>query len=878
MNFSRFTFLIFVLSILTIPVMSQQLIISEKNFTYPFVLNSQTVSNVFAERVLQKLSIHNEINISFSVDLSVKVTQLSQYQFVAMAEVRYDECKGNFLYRNFELCSDFYPEYLDFGFEINQAFQSKNSIDISFHNSPSETIRTIFSWIDSTGNKIPEIKPIFKNIRYDEFWEQKINQKINRIELYYKSDSLFKLWNEAIDNINLDQTELLPIHDFTLDDIEKEFEFFNDQNIYSILNPTLESHHVFSNKMNDINQKISRKRYLLDEYLHRIDFRFIESARESIKKSNVEKAIYFYQKALEFHPYSIIALKELGQIFLNQERLSDASELLKIIFSKTWPHEKLYVECVHLAQNVYQSILTKGDEWISEEEFHRAIEVYSVALIFCDSIREPICNASHKQGIINAKKGILNSYFNVINKSLERNRMDIAENYVRESKKYQLANQKELPDDAEIQAMADKVVSRYVNEAIINIQKAQFSKAIRQLDNADSLGYSFRENFSLAYLNESREKAFSGAFSVALKETKMQLEMGNIVLADAKYDAAMDFYFKHPEWIKDTTEAYALFVNIRQAESLKKTDWGNILYSKAEYSSALLSLQEAKSIEQKFKLSENRLLDSLLFVISKPIAFEKLNSVGMKIWRNELLDAKKIIDEVQTLIIKSNLEKNLDLMKLFNSVSENYESQKCIFANSEIQKLENEYFNYRNENAYINAKQSVENIIKIQNEFGECIQSPKRYDDAMQFLIPASEYENLIRDSSIEFRLENYSLALRNYFKADSLFEGNMLDKNGVRRSSLSSFFYQSIENKPIFSALSNSILYQKPEYAFELFELLKKRGVKSFETRIVQKQLASFLKNRDKISVPSLTKFERLKQYPVSGKWFLWFRVYYIL
>lgn len=878
MNFSRLTFLIFLLSILTIPVMSQQLVVSENSFTYPFVLNRQTITNVFAERVLENISEYNEINISFSVDLSVKITQLSQYQFVAMAEIRYAGCKGDFEYRNFELCADLYPEYLDFGFEINQAFQAKKQIEFSFHNSPSEAIRTIFSWTDSTGNSIPEIKPVFKNIRYNELWEQKINQKINRIDLYYKSDSLFKAWNEALDNINVEQTELLPIHDFTLDDIEKKFEFFNDHNIYSVIDPSLESHHVFSNKMNDINLKISRKRYLIDEYLHRIDFRFIESAREAMKQSNVEKAIYYYHKALEFHSYNITALKELGQVFANQGKVAEASKLIKIIFSKTWPQDKLHAECVQLGHHVYQLILKKGDVWLYEEEFHKAIDAYSVAFIFCDSIREPICNIAHNQGVVNAKKGILNSYFNVINKSLERNRMDIAENYVRESKKYQLANQKELSDDIEIQEMADKVVSRYVNEAIINIQKGQFSQAIRQLDNADSLGYTFRENFSLTYLNESREKAYSGAFSVALKETKNQLEVGNVFLADTKHQQAMNFYYKHPEWIKDTTEAYALFVNIRHAESLKKTEWGNTLFAKAEYSSALLSLQEAKSIELQFKLPENKLLDSLLYVISQPIAFEKLNGVGMKIWRNELLEAKTIIDEVQTLIKKSNLEHNVDLMKLFNSVSENYESQKCIFANSETVRLENLYHNYRNENAYINAKQSVEKIIRIQNEFGGCILSPKNYDEAMRFLVPASEYENLIRESSIEFRLENYTLALQYYYKADSLFEGDKLEKNGVRRSSISSFFYQSIENNPIFLTLNNSTLYQKPEYAFELLELLKKRGITSSKTRIIQKQLAAFLKNRDKIIFSNLTKSERIKRYPVQGKWFVWFRLYYFL
>ncbi len=867
-------YLLFVFS--SFSAKSQQLIITEKSYNYPFVLNSQTATNVFANRVLQKLSIYQDINISFSIDLFVKVTQLSQYQYVALAEVHYNQCKGSYFYRDFDLCQDFFPEFLDFAFEVNQQSKLKSQIEISFKNRPHETIQKILTWTDSTGNNIPEIKPIFKNIRYDEHWEQKIIKKINRIELFHISDSLINHWNEKLDKIKLENTELIPIFDFTLDEIEKDFEFFNDQNVYTVLNFSNISHQSYASKISELNQKISQKRYLTNEYLHLIDFRFIESAREALRLSNLENAIYFYKKSLEFHPYNIVALKELGQLYLNQERLSEASELIKIIFSKTWPQGQIYTESLQLAKDVFQAILKTGDKWIKEEEFHRAIESYSLALIFCDSIRESLCNQSHKLGIVNAKKGILNSYFNVINKSLERNRLDIAENYVRESKKYQLANLNELPNDQEIQAMADKVVTRYVNEAMINIQNAHYHKAIQQLDRADSLGFTFRENFSLAYLDESRKKAYTGAFSEALLQSKKQLEMGSVFLADSKHQEAMSFYQQHPEWIRDTTIAYALFVAIRRAESVKKTDWGNVLFAKSEYSAALKSLQDAKSLEQFYKLPENSLLDSLLFAISQPIAFEKLNSVAMKIWRNELMEAKSIIDEVQILIKKSNLENNESLMQLFNSTVANFESQKCLFANSEISRLKNEFDIFKRENAFISAKLAVENILEIQKKFSECITNIYDYDAVLRFLIPASEYENLIRESSIEFRLENYSLAIQIFFDADSLYLQSNLENQGVKKTNISSFFYQSTNFQPIFSTLKTLSIYQKPDCVFELLHLLKKKGVKSSQTRLFQKQLATLLQKNDKQNFPHLSKRERIKQYPVTEKWFFWFKMYY--
>ena len=859
-------------------ILSQHLVISEKSYTYPFVLNRQSVSNPHAERILEKMKIHSDINVSFSINLTIKITQTSQYQYLAIAELTHSQCNGNFHYRGFDLCKDFIPEYLNFGFDINRAFQPKTTTDVTFRHSTLETIKKIYEWTDSTNSSVAEIKPIFKNIGYDNNWENQFLKKLNQIELYYSADSLFNNWLQTLETIKLENTELLPIFDFTLDDIEKKYEFFTSENIYLILDPNDEKHQKFGNQLNEINQKISNKRHLLNEYLHRIDYRFIESAREAMRVSNTEKAIYNYKKAIEFHPYNIIALKELAKLYLIQANYIQASELIKIIFTKTWPQNKTHSETIALANDIYQAILKTGDKWLKEEEYHRAIDAYSIAHIFCDSIRESICNNAHKQGVVNAKKGILKSYFNVIEKSLERNRPDIAENYVRESKKYQMANIHDIPDDNDIQKMADKVVSKYVNDAMQNIQNGRFALAIRQLDNADSLGHTFREGFSLAYLNESREKAFTGAFSNALKDAENQLLLKNVSMADAKHADAMNFYFQHPEWIKDTLQAYQVFLKIRQLESTQKTERGNQLIARTEYSAALISLQEAKALEQKYILPSNKLLDSLLFAISQPIAFERLNNIGMKIWRNELREAKKIIEEVWSLIQKSNLEKNTDLMNLYQTVVQNYENQKCIFANSEISKLQNQFNNFQNEKAYFNAKNSLLKMIEIQEEFEECFQTKINFDTDLAFIIPAAEYEDLTRQSSIEIRLANYALGLDYYLRADSLYNTKSLQSLGVDKTSFASFFIQSLDNEPMFKTLSLTDTYKKPEIVFELLEIMRKRGVKSTKTRTIQKNLAKHLKEIDNSIKSGLSKKQKLQKYPVSHSWYFWFRLYYLI
>lgn len=858
---------------------AQQLLISEKSYSYPFVINDNSSLNPHVQKIVQRLKKNDtkgDLGIGFTIDLKIKITKEFSNSYYIITELSKKECPDGANYKGFDICSEFFPSGVKFNFEISSN-HIKQIIGQDAKLKHHKNIEQIFSFSDSTGNLQMEVKPQLISLIYNQEWENMMNHKLNLIDLYYQSDSLFNAWDSIINSIHLEQIELLPINDFLLDEVEKSLEYYNNLNIVSIIDPSQEKHNQFKNRIIEINIKAAQKRVLLTEYLHWIDYRFIEKARQESKMGNPTGAIYNYHKALEYHPLSIQALAELSRIMLEQNNLTEASLLIKTIFTSTWPQGDVLIECRKVSTDIYASIVNQGDILLKEEEFHRAIQTYSIAYIFCDSIRENICTKDYYFGIVKSKYGIMRSYFNVINKALQRDLLEIAENYAREAKKYQLANQKEIPDDSEIQVFVDKIVSRYVQNATKNIDKGNFKTAIKQIQSADSLGKSFRNNFSLKYLDENLKRAYVGAFNVALFESQSAINSSNVLLADQKYRAAMSFYYQHPEWIIDTTASYSVFLSIRANELRDKIIQGNKYYTLGLFSLSLSSLQEAKDIETMYKFQSDTLLDSLLLAISKPLAFEKLNKVSMMIWRNELDESNKIIEEVGELIKKSKLENNIELMELYNSTKRKYEYQVCDYANSRINHLENLYSRSISMQTFGNALLALDSIKIIQNSFSRCVPNPKSYKAEYALVKPAALYESLIISCDIELRLKNVDKALKNYFTADSIYKAYKMNETGVFKKTLSSFFNLNPDHNLMIE--SCNWLLNSPHYEniIPLLAILELNGYPAKNTSNIQKSVAILLRNRDKLDHPSMTFKDLLSLYPVKSKFYYIFRWHYL-
>ncbi len=873
--FASFLFFFFVLG----GAFSQQLIVFEKTYNYPFIVNDNISNDVYMQNVVNRIKNWdklNDLSLAFTIELKLKVTKESFNKYYLYSELIKKSCPDDVKYRNFSICSEFFPIGVKFQYNLNKG-NTKQIINHDARLKLDKNIDNVFTWIDSNSVLVVDLTSNLISLSYNKEWEKEITNKMNLIDLYYQSDSLINSWDSIVNSIRFEEIEMLPINDFILDEVEKSIESFNNKNIITILEANNEKHNFLKNKIIEINIKVSQKRILLTEYLHWIDYRFIERAREEMKKVNRLGAIYNYNKALEYNPLSVQALSELARIMLDENRIVEASELIKIIFSKTWPHGKTYIECKKIATEVYNSIITKGNLLLKDEEFHRAIEAYSMAYIFCDSIREPICTNEFYQGIVKSKYGILRSYFNVINKALQRDLLEIAENYAREAKKYQVANQKEIPDDNEIQTVVDKIVSKYVNNATKNIEKGNYEVAIKQIQSADSLGKTFRSNFSLKYLDDNLKRAYNGAFNVALSESQTAVNSRNVFLADTKYREAINYYHQHPEWISDTIVGYSVFFNIRKLEFDEKVVLGNKFYSQGLFSASLTLLQDAKNIETTYKLSADSLLDSLLLAISKPIAFEKLNKVSMMIWRNELVESKQIIDEVEQLIVKSKLENNVELMELFNSTKRKFEFQECDFANSRINHLENIYSRSKSSQSFGNALFALDSILIIQNTFSRCIDNPKSYTSEFETVRPAAMYESLIQNCDIEFRLKNVNKAMTIYFVADSVYKSYKMSETSVYKKTISSFFYQSPDYDLIIESCNWLLSSPHYENVMPLLAILDRNGFSANKTRNIQKSIAFKLRNRDKLEHPSVKSMDLLKLYSVHSKFYFTFRLNYL-
>ena len=813
--------------------------------------------------------------IALQIELILEIINLEKDKYEINILARKKEDIGTFLYRKIDIFEKLYPTTAKFILEIKFPFEERQKREKTFYLDSTNQWQNVFSWTDTNYNNviIPSIDIIFDSFEYGEKWEQNLNHTIQIVDKYHKSDSIFSLWSEKIDKLNFEKTELIPLDDFTLDEIEKEFEFFNFPNIAKQLKLPDNQTDNFKN----FETKIKNKREDLDYKLFNIDRIFIEKARKEKSRYNLIGAIYNYNKSLEYHPLNTTALIELAQITLDENNQKETIDLIKKIFTSTWPQGDEYYKAKNLASQLYDIIINQGDKLMQAEEFHKAIETYHLANDFCDSIRINICSNKHKTGIINSKKGVLNSYFNVIDKALDRNLLPIAENYAREAKRYQMENIEEIPNDDDIQTVVDKIISKYVEEALTNINKSLFQLGIEQLDNAASLGKTFRSDFSLAYLEETKQNAYKGAFDNIITESEKLLSQNKIPESEEKYKFAMEYFHQYNEWIKDTTKSYS------QHREIQKTKYSNFIktgieeYENGKFIASLETFHQAKQLENHYNFHKNEVLDSMLISIAEPVVKEKIQLLNMNIWRNELEIAKDILDELNIIITQANLETNSELMTDYQSIKTSFENKECEYAQNEASKFQREIDAYIQNQAFYSACNSMGKNKILHHKFSRCISWSPEQEELFQKYLPASLYDSLIQEADFEIRLNNIEKAMQIFVIADSIYDARNLEQIKVYRKKLTSFFYVNHNNETIAECIKHIQITELAQQGVLLIELLRKNNQSAKKYISLQKTLGKNLREMDKNKHPSVPLKELIKQYKVDSNWYFVFKFYYL-
>ncbi len=855
----------------------QQIVLSDTNFKLSYKISRNTTENQYLLSYLSQFSEATKIGDPFFyIDLNVLIsaTSVDSKKALINCTIIKDSIRGNNSLSGFDLSPTLFPNIFKGSLHyLKNGEKSKFDIYSPLHYNQTNVATILLDSVSS----ISDIHLTDITIHFDSQWNDEIKKQFEGINLYEKSDSLFIRWEKTLQSIDLAKTELIPLLDFDLDDLIQSLKKVENLDLVARLNLVQNDPNNFKLKFSHINILAYQKQIALQECLMNIDQRFVLDARMNKDKGNILQAIYYYNKAIEYHAFNVQALLELSRLYYEIGNLKEASLWIKKVFSTTYPNEYLQKQTIDYGKLLYRKIVNQGNDMYVAQRYSEAHSIFEIANIFCDSNTTEICNNDHTKGIINSKNGIYKSYFSVIHKALQNNYFQIAENYIGEAKKYQLQNIKEIPNDHEIQKYVDILVSKLVETSKGLLTSNQYVKALSKLEKADSVGHMYRSDFRLSNLESYREIAAQGGFNEKLNLSIKYTQLNDLYMAEKCMRDARIFYQQYSKYIRDTSEFRIVDRNIKIVEFNSHVKIGNDLYNNGLYQNALEKYIHAKQISQNYQLSNSSEVDSLILRLSKPLLFDYLSKTRQNIWSNNYNQANIWLARADSIFSSSFLYSDSNCNSELNSTKKLLNDNFCTFQNNKSEIFYNLSLRSKSENDYIKASQYGDSLFSIVNSNRECKFNHQISIEQIEELSKIGNYQKKIKDSRYYVEIGKVDEAMLNFYHADSLYQIFIAKHPVIKKDSIASIFILCNNKVTLSNACMWLIDKQKIKEAFSLLTILKQKGASSKESKNIQKKIAQSLALIDKKENPLKSRKELMLMYSVKGWWFYNFRRYYL-
>jgi hypothetical protein len=528
-------------------------------------------------------------------------------------------------------------------------------IDIRLERKDISTTGLILDTVFSSMSYLTDIQFSISKIEYHltPKSQQHLKEGMQRIDNYFLFDSLATNWQKQLDMFDLSNIDMIPIYPFQLKDVETEIKQY-DSNEYEVLlvrsamdnRDYLQKRSSLFGRIEDIKLDLSRKIKIMDELM-------FEKAKRYEEEHNLQKAIFYYTRTLDYNPLHCDALERLSDLYtqhnLHQENI-DLFTGLRI------RGEDISCEA-SLSGTVCDSMSVKATSLIEQRNYYDAVKLLDTMELLLYQIPDTTCFQTYLRLRTQAQEGIYNSYFEVIKRAIKSNKIDICKEYI-----YGLVAIMEkdghVPfDNKELQLIMDNFISRHKENTSNRIRKKNYAEVIQNNDATLIFLDSVRYSYDLGIFTAS----YTTSCTALYYEKKKQSE-----------EIAAEFFNIYRNYIVITAEIPVRQESITVADPEKTRKEilvryvlnQNIIPDDFSMLDSIAVLLQLKDIDFSW--------DSLLIeqkII--PLLMNALLKVNHYSWTNELFQANELMKKINTVVSGLDLLTNTsDLSMKYNQTKE----------------------------------------------------------------------------------------------------------------------------------------------------------------------------------------------------------------
>ena len=703
---------------------------------------------------------------------------------------------------------------------------------------------------------------------YNKDQKDKFLEITQAIDQYYRDYPRLKAALEKVGKITIGNLNMLPIYSANLKEAENILENMQEKRYLSLLNLEKNDPLGFLPRFKNLQRGIAFKRQKIDNQMKNRDRLYYQEGLNYLENDTSVARSYF-EKSVQTNPFFSPAYLELAKLDLSQGKLDNSAQHIEYILQELKPDTQTYRKIMGFNDELVQAFIDSARMLMDEEDFNQAVTVMERAEKFCQNTPQYECPGSVQKHLSNARYGIYNAYISVARKALEREKPELALNYIKLVNKYQQDNSQSIIPTNTIKELYTKVAELFVEQAQQMIDSKKYKKALAHLNEASEL---CKSDDCRSMIQSNLSRAHQGIYKQHLKNADEAFQQNNFNKAEELVHQADAYLQDHKDYLQSSFYRDSLKEEIDYKvyrEDLKK---GYAYLTTDQTGDALQKFMSAKNILSHYNYEKNDTIDSLIRVSAKPVILSKISKGKLKIWGERFSQAREILKETRDNTQKYLLTQDQEVADSLQNFAAKLQSKYCQQVKDTIKNYKQKASLHLSKANYLLARENYKKVIQKASNHKQCSIDVNPIQEKLSKNQHLFRYTEMQQELDSLYQKKDHKALTRKIQNMILFFEENNLSREGIQKTTPLSFVRKHKDTE-LKRYIAHWYLDQGKDYkALETLKTFDQKHTNPTKVKELQKKIGEAVAQQDvskNISGDYKTHVEEL----APGSWYKYFK-----
>ncbi len=528
-----------------------------------------------------------------------------------------------------------------------------------------------------------------------------------------------------------------------------------------------------------------------------------------------------------------------------------------------------------LMNEIMHKYISESEVLLAEDRYVEAVDLLSGAEKLKNLSPYDQVSGEVEDALAYARKGLIYSYTEIMQKALDKNLVTLAEKYLTEVENYIArygVTNTETGLFREIYIrMADihaQIGRNAFNKDDFHSSLAEYSKALELLSGL--------ENGIKLKINDGILMNVRSIYNHSINEVDILLHENKYEEAEVVLQKAEQFALEYPEFYPDKYHVFTLQYRIAALRYNSILTDLQLIEHQNVTDQMVYSLIEANDLRKKYDLPDNEQLEQLKYTIGIRHLNDLFTKGRLKHWASEPDSALLLAGQANAIATRLNLGYVEDIKRQYAGLMEQAGETYCKEAKKEFYSMleeANRLFIMKKFSDALNITNQARELVYLKSSCGLTTMPINKlllkYENHIK-------WHELVTQALVLIDKNEFQQSIHLIQKAESIYTYYKLDTSGIANIGYFDLAMESNNTELLKHAIGNQISRSKFSEAFQLLERLRIVGYPAEKCSHLQETLARNLALQDKAGNNDLNVNGKLQSYTNGNKWYTRFDVVY--